>query len=91
MNAFKFFYNCLENGPSKLLLGIIIITLFRKKNTMNRLTITIDKSKDDLMIYSFTNKCTQLSLGFVSPFIFTHSNESINQMQQLITGLLFVV
>jgi hypothetical protein len=30
-------------------------------------------------------------LGFVSLCIFTHSNESTNQMQQLITGLLLVV
>jgi len=29
--------------------------------------------------------------GFVGPCIFTHSNESTNQLQQLITGLLLVV
>jgi len=29
---------------------------------MNHLTITIDESKDECVIYSVTNKCTQLSL-----------------------------
>jgi len=33
----------------------------------------------------------QIILGFVSPCIFTHSNKSTSQMQQLITGLLLVV
>jgi len=37
------------------------------------------------------DKTTKVNLGFVSPCIFTHSNETTNQMQQLITGLLFVV
>jgi len=32
-----------------------------------------------------------IDLGFVRLCIFTHSNESTNQMQQLITGLLLVV
>jgi len=36
-------------------------------------------------------KETRSSLGFVGPCIFTHSNEPTNEMQQLITGLLFVV
>jgi len=31
------------------------------------------------------------TLGFVGSCIFTHSNESTNQMHQLITGLLLVV
>jgi hypothetical protein len=31
------------------------------------------------------------NLGFIVPCIFTHSNESPNQMQKLITGLLLVV
>jgi hypothetical protein len=32
-----------------------------------------------------------LTLGFIGRCIFTHSNESANYMQQLITGLLYVV
>jgi hypothetical protein len=45
---------------------------------------------------SSTVKCdsvlyTTQGLWFVGPFIFTHSNQSTNQMKQLITGLLLVV
>jgi hypothetical protein len=40
---------------------------------------------------SHTADLVFLNLGFVGPCIFTHSSESNNQMQQLITGLLFVV
>jgi len=36
-------------------------------------------------------KLIPINLGFVGLCIFTHSNELTNQMQQLITGLLFVV
>jgi len=42
--------------------------------------------------YKGTGTTTSFSnLGLVGPRIFTHSNESTNEMQQLITGLLFVV
>jgi hypothetical protein len=42
--------------------------------------------------YKGTGTTTSFSnLGFVGLCIFTHSNESTDQMQQLITGLLFVV
>jgi hypothetical protein len=37
------------------------------------------------------DKKERINLGFVGPCIFTHSNESTNQIQQLITGLLLVV
>jgi len=43
------------------------------------------------MVAMKIRKKYQMNLGFVGPCSCTHSNKSTNHMQQLITGLLFVV